>query len=66
MTGTPEFMAPEILDEQVDGYGVASDVYSFGLTLLEIAVNRYPYIQVSNVMQVIKMKTILWAEIDAW
>merc|ERR1711972_715106 len=59
MTGTPEFMAPEILDEQIDGYGVASDVYSFGITLLEIAVNKYPFIAVTNVMQVIKMKTIL-------
>ena len=32
--GTPEFMAPEIYDEK---YGPGCDIYSFGMSVLEMA-----------------------------
>ena len=40
--GSPLWMAPEILGGEV--YGVASDVWSLGVTCYEIAVGRNPYI----------------------
>ena len=38
--GTPEFMAPEMYAEVYDHM---IDVYAFGMCLLEMAVNEYPY-----------------------
>ncbi|PAV58687.1 hypothetical protein WR25_10069 [Diploscapter pachys] len=38
--GTPEFMAPEMYDEQ---YDESVDVYAFGMCLLEMVTGEYPY-----------------------
>ena len=38
--GTPEFMAPEMYEEQ---YDEAVDVYAFGMCLLEMVTGEYPY-----------------------
>lgn len=43
--GCRPYMAPERIDPPRDraGYDIKSDVWSFGITLLEIASGRYPY-----------------------
>ncbi|TIC55824.1 Pkinase-domain-containing protein [Wallemia mellicola] len=47
-TGTQFYMAPERMDAKGQGYRVNSDVWSLGLTLLEVALNRYPYQEVNE------------------
>lgn len=43
--GCRAYMAPERIDPPRDraGYDIKSDVWSFGITMLEIATGRYPY-----------------------
>ncbi|CAJ0932726.1 unnamed protein product, partial [Mesorhabditis belari] len=38
--GTPEFMAPEMYEEQ---YDESVDIYAFGMCLLEMVTGEYPY-----------------------
>uniref|UniRef100_A0A0D9XNC6 non-specific serine/threonine protein kinase n=1 Tax=Leersia perrieri TaxID=77586 RepID=A0A0D9XNC6_9ORYZ len=52
--GTPEFMAPEMYDEQ---YGVGVDVYSFGMCMVEMLTNEYPYGECDNPAQIYKKVT---------
>ena len=51
--GTPEFMAPEMLDGKYDN---KVDIYAFGMTLLEIITNEPPYSECSVIGQVLKKK----------
>ncbi|KAH7296421.1 hypothetical protein KP509_26G022700 [Ceratopteris richardii] len=53
--GTPEFMAPELYEEV---YTELVDIYSFGMCLLEMVTNEYPYSECSNAAQIYK-KVIL-------
>eukprot|EP01138_Halocafeteria_seosinensis_P000577 gb/GECG01000592.1/.p1 GENE.gb/GECG01000592.1/~~gb/GECG01000592.1/.p1 ORF type:complete len:1265 (+),score=182.90 gb/GECG01000592.1/:1-3795(+) len=49
-TGTPHFMAPELYDEE---YDETVDVYSFGLTLLEMCTRgEIPYAECTNHAQI--------------
>ena len=48
--GTPEFMAPELYDEE---YNVLVDIYAFGMCLLELTF-EYPYCECSNAAQIYK------------
>lgn len=41
--GCKPYMAPERLHSPSQGYDILSDVWSLGLTILEIAIGRYPY-----------------------
>jgi hypothetical protein len=41
LTGTPKYMAPELLDGKPGS--VASDMYALGITLYELTLGRYPY-----------------------
>ncbi|KAI8890013.1 kinase-like protein [Backusella circina FSU 941] len=50
--GTPEFMAPEMYDEQ--GYSEKVDIYAFGMCLLEMATGEYPYGECRNAAQIYK------------
>lgn len=49
--GTPEFMAPELYDEY---YNEKVDIYAFGMCVLEIVSNEYPYEECSNAAQIYK------------
>lgn len=52
--GTPEFMAPELYEEE---YNELVDVYSFGMCLLEMLTSEYPYSECSNPAQIYKKVT---------
>jgi WNK lysine deficient protein kinase len=47
--GTPEFMAPELYEEEYDD---RVDVYSFGMCLLELSTMEYPYAECKNAAQI--------------
>jgi WNK lysine deficient protein kinase len=47
--GTPEFMAPELYEEDYDD---RVDVYSYGMALLELATLEYPYAECKNAAQI--------------
>lgn len=52
--GTPEFMAPELYEED---YDELVDIYSFGMCLLEMLTSDYPYSECSNPAQIYKKVT---------
>ncbi|GBG64122.1 hypothetical protein CBR_g40569 [Chara braunii] len=49
--GTPEFMAPELYEEE---YNELVDIYSFGMCLLEMVTFEYPYSECNNAAQIYK------------
>ncbi|KAJ8449058.1 hypothetical protein Cgig2_004113 [Carnegiea gigantea] len=49
--GTPEFMAPELYEEE---YNELVDIYAFGMCLLELVTLEYPYSECSNAAQIYK------------
>lgn len=49
--GTPEFMAPELYDEE---YNELVDIYSFGMCILELVTCEYPYSECKNSAQIYK------------
>ncbi|GJU25181.1 probable serine/threonine-protein kinase WNK5 [Tanacetum coccineum] len=53
-TGTPEFMAPEMYEED---YNELVDIYSFGMCVLEMLTSEYPYSECSNPAQIYKKVT---------
>ncbi|KAJ4845912.1 Serine/threonine-protein kinase wnk4 [Turnera subulata] len=52
--GTPEFMAPELYEEN---YNELVDVYSFGMCVLEMLTSEYPYSECANPAQIYKKVT---------
>ncbi|MED6143360.1 Serine/threonine-protein kinase wnk4 [Stylosanthes scabra] len=54
LRGTPEFMAPELYEED---YNELVDVYSFGMCLLEMLTSDYPYCECTNPAQIYKKVT---------
>lgn len=52
--GTPEFMAPELYEEE---YNELVDIYSFGMCMLEMATFEYPYSECKNAAQIYKKVT---------
>lgn len=52
--GTPEFMAPELYEEE---YNELVDIYSFGMCLLELITCEYPYSECRNQAQIYKKVT---------
>ncbi|XP_073299516.1 probable serine/threonine-protein kinase WNK3 [Primulina huaijiensis] len=52
--GTPEFMAPELYEEE---YNELVDVYAFGMSLLELVTFEYPYVECANAAQIYKKVT---------
>ena len=47
--GTPEFMAPEMYEEQ---YDESVDIYAFGMCLLELVTCQFPYKECENAAQI--------------
>ncbi|KAG2251906.1 hypothetical protein Bca52824_082042 [Brassica carinata] len=52
--GTPEFMAPELYEEE---YTELVDIYSFGMCMLEMVTCEYPYNECRNQAQIYKKVT---------
>ncbi|CAI9753972.1 unnamed protein product [Fraxinus pennsylvanica] len=52
--GTPEFMAPELYEEE---YNELVDIYAFGMCLLELMTVEYPYVECANAAQIYKKVT---------
>jgi serine/threonine protein kinase len=52
--GTPEFMAPELYDEY---YTEKVDIYAFGMCVLEMVTNEYPYQECTNPAQIYRKVT---------
>lgn len=52
--GTPEFMAPELYEEE---YDELVDIYSFGMCMLEMVTFEYPYSECKNPAQIYKKVT---------
>ncbi|CAA0831387.1 Serine/threonine-protein kinase WNK8 [Striga hermonthica] len=53
--GTPEFMAPELYEEE---YNELVDIYSFGMCLLEMMTMEYPYSECNNSAQIYRKVTL--------
>uniref|UniRef100_A0A7N0TIJ0 non-specific serine/threonine protein kinase n=1 Tax=Kalanchoe fedtschenkoi TaxID=63787 RepID=A0A7N0TIJ0_KALFE len=49
--GTPEFMAPEVYNEE---YNELVDIYSFGMCILELVTFEYPYSECTHPAQIYK------------
>lgn len=49
--GTPEFMAPEVYEEE---YNELVDIYSFGMCILEMVTFDYPYSECNHPAQIYK------------
>lgn len=60
--GTPEFMAPELYEED---YNELVDVYSFGMCVLEMLTCEYPYGECANPAQIYKKVTSVKSGFDA-
>lgn len=54
LLGTPEFMAPELYDEN---YTEQIDIYSFGMCVLEMVTLEVPYSECDNVAKIYKKVT---------
>ncbi|EOD30099.1 hypothetical protein EMIHUDRAFT_449765 [Emiliania huxleyi CCMP1516] len=52
--GTPEFMAPELYDEE---YNEKVDIYAFGMSVLEMVTSEYPYSECNNAAQIYRKVT---------
>ena len=52
--GTPEFMAPELYDED---YDERVDIYSFGMCIIELVTHECPYRECRNPAQIFKRVT---------
>lgn len=52
--GTPEFMAPELYEED---YNELADIYSFGMCMLEMITFEIPYSECFNIAQIYKKVT---------
>ncbi|CAN4100533.1 unnamed protein product [Withania somnifera] len=54
ISGTPEFMTPELYEEE---YNELVDIYAFGMCLLELVTFEYPYVECANAAQIYKKVT---------
>lgn len=50
LIGTPGFLAPELF---ADSYNELVDIWAFGMCVLEMATNSYPYVEANGVVSVL-------------
>lgn len=52
--GTPEYMAPEMMDDKDIGYDEKVDIYAFGMCMLEMITNEIPFKECTGIGHLFK------------